>query len=161
VVNRTKLTGVLILAGVFVLGALAGGAVLFAWQQRSNADELLENPTEWMQHRRLAALGRQLGLSSAQREQIHQIMLRHRAERQKLLSDLNERCGTTIREHKAKVDAEIRAVLSPEQQSQFDRLQAMQRERFPFGQPRMMGRGGPGRGGPGRGGPGRGGPRMR
>jgi Spy/CpxP family protein refolding chaperone len=159
-VNRTKLTGVLVIVGVFLLGALAGGAGLFAWQQRSDADELMAGPTEWMQHRRLAALGRHLGLSSAQREQIRQIMLRHRAEREKLLNDLNDRCGTTLRDHKAKVDAEIRAVLSPEQQAQFDRLQAKQRERFPFGQPPMMGRGGMGRGGMGRGGMGRGGPPM-
>jgi Spy/CpxP family protein refolding chaperone len=153
VVNQTKLQGVLILVGVFLLGALAGGAGLFAWQQRESADELMAGPTEWMQHRRLIALGRRLDLTSAQRDRIRDIMVRHRAEREKLLTEVDERCGAVIREHKAKVDAEIRAVLSPGQQAEFDRLQAKQRERFPFGQPPVMGRGGRGRGTMGRGGP--------
>jgi Spy/CpxP family protein refolding chaperone len=150
-VNRSKLVGVAILVGVFLLGALAGGAGVFAWQERSSADEFMAAPTEWMQHRRLMALGRQLDLTSAQRDSIRQIMVRHRAEREQLLRTVDSECGTTLREHKARVDAEIRAVLSVEQQKKFDQLMAKQRERFPFGQP-MMGHGGPGRGGMGRGG---------
>lgn len=146
--NRTKLKGVLVLVGVFVLGALAGGAGLFAWQQRERADELMAGPSERMQRRRLVALARQLDLSDAQRDRIREIMVYHRTEQEKLLRDANDQCGGALREHKAKVDAEIRAVLSPEQQAQFDRLQLKQRDRFPFGQPRMMGRGGLGRRGP-------------
>jgi Spy/CpxP family protein refolding chaperone len=153
VVNRNKLIGVTVLVGVFLLGALSGGAGVFAWQAKSTADEFMAGPTEWMQHRRLMALARQLDLSDAQRERIREIMVRHRAEREKLLRDADSQCGAALRGHKAKVDAEIRAVLSPEQQAAFDELMVKQRERFPFGQP-MKGRGGMGRGGLGRGGPG-------
>ena len=47
---------------------------------------------------------------------------------------LMERCAGPLREQRARVDAEIRAVLTPEQQQRFDKLVKEHEERK-FGRP--------------------------
>jgi len=46
-----------------------------------------------------------------------------------------ETCGKPLAEHKKKVDDEIRALLTPEQQQRFDQLLERQRERAPWERP--------------------------
>jgi protein CpxP len=76
------------------------------------------------------ALQRELGLTSQQRDAVQGILERQLPERRRLMSDMLQHCGDPLRVHKAKVDAEIRAVLNPEQQRRFDALAARQGERL-------------------------------
>jgi Spy/CpxP family protein refolding chaperone len=136
VVNRTKYKGVVILVGVFGLGALAGGAGVHAWVHREWARDLADDPAQGFEGRRLRALTRQLDLTPAQRDQIRDIWMRKRGERARLMQRATETCAAPLQQHKAEVEAEIRAVLTPDQARRFDDLLAKQRERFPlFGPP--------------------------
>jgi Spy/CpxP family protein refolding chaperone len=60
------------------------------------------------------------------------------------MQSVMEKCGSPLAEQKQKMDGEIRAVLTPEQQKRYDELQEKHRDRLPFG-----GRGKPGRRPPG------------
>jgi Spy/CpxP family protein refolding chaperone len=178
-VKSAKLKGGLILVGVFVLGGLAGGAGMRAYMQRDYAEELTAGPAERLGRRHFMALSRELDLSDEQREKVREIMRKHRPEREQLMQQLAEDCGAPLGEHKAKLDAEIRSVLDPEQQKRFDALLEKQDQRFSLGgrhrggkgkggMRRRMKRGGPGGPAPGTSGdrpgperPGRGGPIQR
>jgi Spy/CpxP family protein refolding chaperone len=145
VVISAKLKGGLVLVGVFLLGGLAGGATARAWVQRDYAAQLTGRPGERIARRHLGALARELNLSDEQRERVRAIMDKHRSEREAVMKKLAESCGAPMREHKAKVDAEIRAVLDPEQRKRFDALLTKQRERFPLvGSPPFGPESGPG-----------------
>ncbi len=137
---NAKLKGVLILAGVFALGAVTGAGSSWAWLQREVADELGGQTDRRFERRHLKALARELDLSDAQRTKIGELMASHREEHEQLMRNLAEDCGGELRQHREKVADEIRGVLDPEQQQRFDDLRKKQLERFP-----LMG---PPRGGP-------------
>jgi len=154
-VKNAKLKGGLILLGVFVLGSLTGAAGMRAYMQRDEVEELTGGPEARFGLQHFRALARELDLSDEQRQQVREIVKKHRPERRRLMQELSEGCGADMQEHKQKVDAEIRAVLTPEQQQRFDALLSKQRERFPFlAAPPRHGPGGR-RGGGGPHGPGR------
>ena len=136
---NAKLKGVLILSGVFTLGAVAGAGVSWAWLQREVANELGGKVERRFERRHLRALARELDLSEAQRSKISKIMASHREEREQLMRTLADECGDGLREHREKVAEEIRGVLDPEQQQQFDNLRQKQLERFPLMGPRRGG----------------------
>lgn len=140
---RTHVKGYAVLAGVFVLGAVAGGGASYAYVERQYA-EVLARDDRGVDARRLRALGRQLDLSREQRARIREISERHRGERRELMRSAMERCGDPLAKHRQKLEAEIRAVLSPEQQRRYDEILERQRERLGPG-----GRGRPGRPSPG------------
>lgn len=140
---RTHVKGYAVLAGVFLLGAVAGGGASYAYVERHYA-EMLARDDRGVDDRRLRALGRQLDLSQEQRARIREISERHRSERRELMRSVMERCGNPLAEHRQKLEGEIRAVLSPEQQRRYDSILERQRERFMPG-----GRGRPGRTPPG------------
>jgi Spy/CpxP family protein refolding chaperone len=133
-VNRTRLKAYAIVAGVFVLGALAGAGASHAFAQRDYAS-LVAGERDFIEHRKLRALSRELDLSSEQRERIAEILRKHRDDRRGLSRQMFERCGEPVRAHKAKVSAEIRAVLDPAQQTRFDQFEKQQQERGPWGHP--------------------------
>jgi Spy/CpxP family protein refolding chaperone len=139
-VKSAKLKGGLVLVGVFVLGTLAGGAATRAWMQRDYAEQLSGHAGERLARRHLRALERELDLTDEQRQRVREIIEKYRPEGETVMNTLAESCGAPLREHKAKVDAEIRAVLNPEQQKRFDALLEKQRERFPLVGPPPFGR---------------------
>ena len=151
--KRTKLIGGLVLLGVFALGAVAGGAGVWAWTKQKYVDEATAGPGRRFERRHFRALARELDLRDEQRARIEEIMRQRRPEREKLMKEMAEKCAGPMKEHKAKVDEEIRAVLDPAQQKRFDELLEKQSKRFPLMGPRRFGRhhgppGGPPRGGP-------------
>jgi uncharacterized membrane protein len=91
----------LLLIAVFLLGAVAGGAVVYAYVHRRHADAMHRR---FSPEGRLSALSRELELSAEQQAKVKDILERHRGEERK------------------KVHDEIRAVLTPAQQERFDRL---------------------------------------
>jgi Spy/CpxP family protein refolding chaperone len=134
-VSRLRLKAFALLLGVFLLGAATGAGVTVAYSESKLAD--LERPDGLRRReRRLDALTRVLELTPAQREAIGTILKREEPEVRLRMRESMERCGQSLRDHKAKVDAEIRALLTPEQQKKFDQLAAEQAEKFFFRRPR-------------------------
>jgi len=134
-VKRPKVVGYAVLAGVFLLGAVAGAGGSYAYVQKRYA-ALAAEERGAVGDFRLRALGRVLHLSSEQRDKIRVIMSEHREERDRLTREAMESCGAPLLEHKKRVESEIRAVLTPEQQEHFDKLLEKQRDRFLLDGPR-------------------------
>jgi hypothetical protein len=122
----SKAYGVLVavlLSGV-VIGA-GGSYVALRRPESAGVDR------ETSRHReRIEALGRELGLSGEQRAKIETILTSSRDERAKRMRAMYETCGEPVREHKKRIDDEIRANLSPAQQKRFDELAEEQEKRF-------------------------------
>jgi uncharacterized membrane protein len=131
VVTRAKIYGAFL--AVFLLGGVAGGGLVYARTRGDYASLASDETGELRERRRLSAFSRELGLSDDQSQRVRAIFLRYRPERRRLLRAAFEQCGKPLIDHKAKMDAEIRALLRADQQARFDRLLAAQRERFPFG----------------------------
>ena len=119
--DRTKLKGIGLFLLVFALGVLAGGAGSRAMLQRRYA-ALFKDRSAVFEHRRLGALSRRLDLDDAQEDKVRVIMSKYSDKRRELTRDIMDRCGAPLREHKAQVDAEIRSVLRPDQQTRYDKL---------------------------------------
>lgn len=110
---------------VFLLGALTGGAGGFALAHRRHASMLREERREGY---RLRALTRTLDLDADQQQKVGAILAKDRDEARALGREVMERCGQPLRDHKARVEGEIRSVLRPEQQRRFDALVEERRE---------------------------------
>jgi len=134
--KRQELRAVAILIGVFLLGAVAGlgGGVAYV---RHEARGFSSEPGARMERARLWALSRALDLTDAQRDRIQVILERHRKEREEVWRKVMTDCGEPLEKSKAALDAEIRAVLTPEQLPKFYALATEQREHF---YPRYPGR---------------------
>ena len=130
-----RLKGYSIVVSVFLVGAIAGAAAATAWVERGYADLVNDDRRDQREARRLRALSRELEFSSEQEKKVRSIMQSHREEHGRLTREMFERCGESVRKHKATIDAEIRAVLQPEQQKRFDELATLHRERFLYGSP--------------------------
>ena len=141
-----------IMAGVLLLGIVIGGGATFAYM-RPQAAIAVAPDSPRVRRERVAALARELDLTDAQRAKIEGILEASRDERSKRMRAMYETCGEPVREHKRRIDAEIRAALTPEQQVRFDALADEQGKKF-F--PRREGK--PGEGKPGEGKPGEGKP---
>lgn len=132
--DRTKLKGYGAFALVFLLGLLAGGAGSRALLQRRYA-RLFKDPSAVFEHRRLGALARRLALDDAQEDRVRDIMNKYAAQRRYLTRDIMDRCGAPLRTQKSQLDAEIRAVLRPDQQARYDALLQDREARPPPGGP--------------------------
>jgi Spy/CpxP family protein refolding chaperone len=104
-----KWKGYAVLALVFVLGAAAGGGAVYSLTQRRHA-AMLHDDHE-LQGRRLNALARRLDLDADQKTKIGDLLDKDR-----------EDSKTLLRDHRAEVDGQIRALLRPDQQTKFDAL---------------------------------------
>ena len=143
--GRVKLQGVVLLAVVFLIGALAGAAFERAREARPGFPPPLGQgiPPAWRQ---------QLRLTDDQDRQIHEILERNRPRADAILEQFLPR----LRIVTDSVRAEVRTVLTPDQQEMFDRLQPplepppLRDARPPLGGPPP---GGPPPGGPPLGGP--------
>jgi Spy/CpxP family protein refolding chaperone len=134
-VSRLRINALAVLVGVFLLGAATGVGVTLTYSQHKLA-ELAGPDGSRRGQRRLDALTHVLELTPDQREAVGAILKREEPEVRARMRDAMEQCGQSLRDHKAKVDAEIRAVLTPEQQKKFDQLAAEQAEKFFFRHPR-------------------------
>jgi Spy/CpxP family protein refolding chaperone len=126
-VTRIKAIG--LLAAVFVLGGISGASVTFAYSRHELA-EMSFPPGLRPPQARLRGLSRALDLTDAQAKQVRTILDRHHGDRRLAWDEIVEKCGEPIRKQKAAVDAEIRALLNPDQQRRFDALSRRQEERF-------------------------------
>ncbi len=112
----------LILGAVFLLGTLTGGGVMYAYGRRSE-DRFGDGPRGRAHiERRVGALTRQLKLTHDQASRVSAILERQREPRSRLIRETMDRCGEPVRKLRAASDAEIRALLTPEQQRPFDEL---------------------------------------
>ena len=128
-VNRSNIKACLVLSGVFVGGLGTGVATTLAWSH-SKMVHFLEQGSPSHGELRMRALQHALNLSADQRTKVTAILERQAPERRRLVGEMMQRCGDPVRAYKAKADTEIRALLSPEQQVQFDKLAKRQAERF-------------------------------
>jgi hypothetical protein len=119
--DRARVKGYGALLIVFVLGVLIGGAGSRALLQRRYA-HLFRDRFSVFEQRRIGALSHRLDLDDAQDQKVRAIMAKYGQERRKLARDMLDRCGDPLRAQKAQMDAEIRALLRPDQQSRYDAL---------------------------------------
>jgi hypothetical protein len=119
--DRAKVKGYGALLLVFLLGVLAGGAGSRAFLQRRYA-HLFRDRFSVFEHRRLGALSHRLDLDDAQEDQVRITMAKYGQERRDLTRALLDRCGDPLRAQKARMDAEIRTLLRPDQQARYDQL---------------------------------------
>ena len=120
--SRTRLLGMALLMATFVAGGLAGAAfdqVLEAREPDTAAAAKAAECSRGGRHGAAAILD-QLGLSAEQRAEIDRIMERRKAETEAFWD--NE--GARMREIVDSTREEIRAVLTPEQRAEYDRLRA-------------------------------------
>lgn len=113
--------GFALLGVVFLLGAAAGGGGVFAMVERQHA-AIARGDAGALENKRLKSLTKKLDLDDAQRAQIQAVLTRDKDDSKALSREMMERCGQPLRDHKKEVDAEIRAVLRPEQQAKFDAM---------------------------------------
>ena len=109
--NRSKLAAVGLLAAVFLAGGLAG------WGGRDAADRDRGRGRHGPDAM-VAYLGRELDLTSAQRESVRAILDRHRPETEALWAQVRPRFDSI----KTRVRAEIDAQLTPAQREKHQRL---------------------------------------
>ena len=109
-----------VLAAVFVLGAAAGGGAVFAIAQRRHAAMWADEGA--LRHRKVEALGRRLDLDASQKQQIQAILDKDKTDRDTLEDDMIEKCGQPLRNHDADVEAQIKAVLRPDQKAKFEQM---------------------------------------
>jgi len=108
------------LAGTFVLGGAAGGS-LVALRVARTVHEVIDGPASTFDARvRLLIYDRALGLSAEQRVEARAILERHSIERFALLGRMEPELGRARTAERA----EMRALLTPAQQKELDRLAA-------------------------------------
>jgi Spy/CpxP family protein refolding chaperone len=129
---RAYLRPALILLGVFVLGGMAGAGLTVAWGKRHLAMAMRPD----FGHRgemALEIMTHELSLSGDQQQKVRAIVDAQLPGRRERMAAIMKDCGAPLREHKAQMDAAIRAVLTPDQQKKFDKIAARQAERLFFG----------------------------
>jgi Spy/CpxP family protein refolding chaperone len=130
VVTSSRAKAILILVGVFLFGAGTGAG--FTWAHAERRIARLDEPgPSGRGERHMRGLMRVLDLSPEQEVRVRGIFERAAPERERRMREVMlGQCGHSLREHKAQVDREIRAELTPEQQKRFDELAAEQEKRF-------------------------------
>lgn len=118
--KKVRVLAAAALVGVFLLGNVSGaGVALLAVRHR--VQRLLEGPPEEVEtHTLVFALDRALKLDGNQRASIEAIHRRHLPE----LNRIRQSSETPLAAERARIAAEIRSVLRPDQQSKFDGMYA-------------------------------------
>lgn len=120
--TRWKSYGVVAL--VFALGGITGAGTTFALVRRSHALLERHRPGQDVEAR-VRMLSRRLGLSDDQRSRIVAILDQADQERHEKFGP----CSDKLAEHRRKIDADIRAVLTPDQSARYQELMDRRRER--------------------------------
>lgn len=105
----SKATAYLLIACVFLLGVVAGGAAVMAWTSSERAAIVRGDPPA--QRHKARVLSRKLDLDPDQEQRVATI----------LTTDVDE-SREILRDHRAHVDDEIRTVLRPDQRRRFERI---------------------------------------
>jgi len=119
--DRAKLKGYSALLLVFVLGILLGGAGSRAMLQRRYR-AWFRDPSAVFELRRLGALSHRLKLDDTQEDRVRDVLGKYGKQRRVLTHEIMVRCGAPLRDQKSRMDAEIRALLRPDQQTRYDQL---------------------------------------
>lgn len=119
------------LGGMFVLGAVSSAAVYHAVAGHADA-ELFSGNHDTFETRLVESMSHELDLSSDQAEKIRRIFQSHADERKHLMREQMETCGGPMNAQRERIDAEIRAVLTPPQRERFEAVRA-ERHRRLFG----------------------------
>lgn len=107
----------------FALGAASGGAVTYGFAKQEQLELLDEDDgRRLVEHRRVRALTRKLDLDDEQKRKVGDIFREARESRRVVDREIMMQCGDRIREHRAKIDDEIRKVLRPEQLALYDEM---------------------------------------
>lgn len=122
-----------IVAGIFVLGAGAGAASGYAVANKRLAMVLREDRPSMGDAHRFEALAFELDLTREQKKLVRQIMERHREQNRELSRAMFEKCGGDLQDLRARVDGEIRKVLTEAQARRFGELMEKRGKRFPLG----------------------------
>ena len=120
-----RVRAVATLLAVFALGAAAGSAGTRYFTLRSLHHFLDTPPSEARQRAILWALDRQLSLSPEQHQRIEAILAAHKGE----FTAIARRAEPDLAPLMVRVEGEMRATLTPEQQPRFDELTAKMKER--------------------------------
>lgn len=118
---RAKAAGVL--AAVFLLGGLAGGAAGRITALREMGRMVEGPPPEARARFRLEAMRRHLDLRDDQVARVRAIMAEADAERDRLM----ETCGPGLDDLRRRTDARVREVLDEDQRKRFDDASARRR----------------------------------
>jgi Spy/CpxP family protein refolding chaperone len=132
-VSTSRFKAYAALGGMFVLGGVCSAAAYHALARRDYA-EFFSGDRSTFEARRVEAMGRELSLSETQVNQVREIFQKHADERKRLLRQEMEACGGPMNSHRERIDAEIRAVLTPPQRARFETLRAERKRRL-FGDP--------------------------
>jgi Spy/CpxP family protein refolding chaperone len=124
--------GYLLLAAAFAVGVACGGGAAFAYVAQKHA-AILRDDGRGPETRRLRILTRKLDLDNDQEQRIRAILVKDRDTMRDLGRSMFERCGDPLREQKARVEADIRNVLRPEQQRRYDEMFDERHERLWIG----------------------------
>ena len=131
--TTSRLKAYAALGGMFVLGAICSAAVSHALARRDYS-AFFSGDRSTFEARLVEAMGRELDLSDAQVEKVREIFQAHAEERKRLMRQEMENCGAPMTAHRERIDAEIRAILTPPQRARFETLRAERRRRL-FGDP--------------------------
>lgn len=116
------------LVTVFLLGGIAGAGIATAYVHREVGDFVSE--PRFRERARVRGLTRLLDLTDSQRDRVRTVMENHHRKRLAAYSDMIEKCGSSMRDEKERMDSEIRDVLTPPQRDKFDALVRRQDERL-------------------------------
>lgn len=131
--GRVRIQGVILLVIVFIAGGVAGALVDRANPMkekrpfRERFEQRVDGPGEPDGPGEFPRFFRDLNLTDSQREQIRAIFERHRPTIDSIMGESMPR----IRALRDSADAEISALLTPEQREKFEKLSP--RFRFPMG----------------------------
>ncbi len=124
-----------LLALVFLLGGLTGGGVALALTRERAVRALEGHPRGRGQAPLLRELDRELALTPGQRARIGELLRAAQKDRREAMRRVLSECGEPLRERQRALAAEIRVLLTPEQQPRFDELAAERERRFFEGEP--------------------------
>ncbi|WP_437714015.1 hypothetical protein WMF45_48555 [Sorangium sp. So ce448] len=134
-----------VLAAVFLFGGVAGAAIGRVTALRDLEATFRGPPTEARAQFRLKAMRRHLDLTDRQVRELKATLAEAEAERDRLLSE----CRPALDALRDRTDARVKGVLTPEQLTRYEELEAERRRRPgppPFGPGPGRGRGPGGRG---------------
>ncbi len=115
--GHTRLKVWLVLVVVFVLGSITGAALTGLYRSRASADR-----PEKAMHERFEKMRRELNLTDEQTKSVSAILDETRNEYRSLRAEVRPR----FEEPRQKARTKIRALLTPEQQQEFDSIVAQQ-----------------------------------
>lgn len=126
--NRARLKAAAVLAAVFVLGGLAGGAAGRISAQHELRHMMEGPPDQARANFHLEAMRRHLDLTDDQVGKVRAVLSEADADRDKLMAS----CGPGLDDLRTRTDARLREILTEEQRKRFDKLH---RGKRPWGPP--------------------------